>query len=115
VESNWVHSARRPPIGLLYPPRVIMNMENLVEWWLAGDTEVLGENLPQCHFVHHKSYMTWPGAKPGRRGGKPGTNRLSYGTANIKRANHILTDSQFPLQAPGAAVDGGLAATWMLV
>jgi hypothetical protein len=29
-----------------------MIMEKSVEW-LAGETEVLGENLPQCRFVHH--------------------------------------------------------------
>jgi hypothetical protein len=81
VESNWVHSARRRSIGLLYLRRVIMRMEKLVEWWLAGETEVLGENLPQYQFVHHKSHMTWTGANPGSRGGEPATNRLSYGTA----------------------------------
>jgi hypothetical protein len=81
VESNWVHSARRPPIGLLYLPPSIVRLKNLVEWWLAGETEVLGENLTQCHSVHYKSYMTWPDANPGRRGEKPMTNRLNYGMA----------------------------------
>jgi hypothetical protein len=33
-----------------------MIMEKSVEW-LAGETEVLGENLPQCRFVHHKPHM----------------------------------------------------------
>jgi hypothetical protein len=81
VESNWVHSALQPPIGLLYQPRVIiMMMEKLVEWWLAGETEVLGENLPQCRFVHHKHYMLST-----REHGPPrweaATNRSSYSTA----------------------------------
>jgi hypothetical protein len=62
VESNWVHSTLRPLIGLLCQPRVIM-MEKLVEW-LAGETEVLGEKLLQCRFVHHKPHML-PGGEPG--------------------------------------------------
>jgi hypothetical protein len=36
----------------------------LVEWRLAGETEVLGENLSQRHFVQHKSHMTRPGLEP---------------------------------------------------
>jgi hypothetical protein len=31
VESNWVHSALRPPIGILCQPRVIIVMEKLVQ------------------------------------------------------------------------------------
>jgi hypothetical protein len=56
-------------------------IDNLVEWRLAEETEVLGGNLPQRHFVHHKSHLTTPGSNPGRRCGKPATNRLSYGAA----------------------------------
>jgi hypothetical protein len=42
--------------------RVIV--EQLVEWRLAGETEVLGENLTQRHIVHHKSHITRPGLEP---------------------------------------------------
>jgi hypothetical protein len=49
--------------GLLYEPQMIV--EKLVEWRLAGETEVLGENPSQRHFVHHKSHMTKPGFEPG--------------------------------------------------
>jgi hypothetical protein len=53
-------------------------------WWneLAGETEVLGENLPRLHFPTNP---TWPdpGSNPGRRAGKSATNRLSYGAAQV--------------------------------
>jgi hypothetical protein len=32
---------------------------------IGKETEVHGENLPQCHFVHHKSHMTRPWLEPG--------------------------------------------------
>jgi hypothetical protein len=34
-----------------------MNVEQLVEWELAGENEV---HPPHYHFVYHKSHMTWP-------------------------------------------------------
>jgi hypothetical protein len=52
-------------IGLLYLPRVIMMMENSMEWRLAGENEVFGENSPQRHFVHDKSDLTRLGLEPG--------------------------------------------------
>jgi hypothetical protein len=36
---------------------MMLSVEQSVERELAGETEVLGENLPQYHFVHHKSHM----------------------------------------------------------
>jgi hypothetical protein len=44
---------------------MMMMMENLVEW-LARETEGLGENLPQCRFVHHKPHKL-PGREPAPR------------------------------------------------
>jgi hypothetical protein len=63
--------------GLLCQPRVIMIMEKLVEW-LAGETEVLGETCPSAALS--TTNPTCPDANLGRRGGKPASNRLSYGT-----------------------------------
>jgi hypothetical protein len=37
---------------------MMVTVEQLVELRLAGETEVVGENLLQDHFVHHKSHMT---------------------------------------------------------
>jgi hypothetical protein len=53
-----------------------------MECRFAGETEVLGENLPQRHFCPSQN-PTWPhpDLNMGRCGGKPATNRLSYGAA----------------------------------
>jgi hypothetical protein len=68
--------------GLLCQPRVIvkMIMEKQNECRLAGETGVLGENLPQ-RTVCPSQNPTWPyqGLNPGRRSGKRATNGLSYG------------------------------------
>jgi hypothetical protein len=37
---------------------MMMNVDQSVELRLVGETEVLGENLPQCNFAHHKVHMT---------------------------------------------------------
>jgi hypothetical protein len=56
-----------------------MMMEKLVER-LAGETEVLRENLPSAA-LSNTNPTCCPDANLGRRGGKPATNPLSYGTA----------------------------------
>jgi hypothetical protein len=79
---------------------MMMMMEKLVEWTvLAEETELLGENMPWRHFVHHKSHLPDPGANPGRRGGKPATNRFSYGAAREDSWHSLLLE---PESTPGS-------------
>jgi hypothetical protein len=78
--GDWVHMICQPLFGLLYQFRMIedYDVKQSVEC-VAGETGVLRENLPHCHFAHHIPHMTWPG---------PPTNRLSYGTAIEVMYNH---------------------------
>jgi hypothetical protein len=45
----------------------LMNMVYLVEWELAEETVVLEEYMPSCHFVHHKSCVTYSGIELGKQ------------------------------------------------
>jgi phage-related protein len=65
--------------------RVIV--KQLVEWRLAGETELLGENLPQRHLSTTNPTWPDPGSNVGRRGGKPATNPLSNGAASHYTVN----------------------------
>jgi hypothetical protein len=42
---------------------MMMNVEQPAEYF-AGETEVLGENPPQCRFVHQNSHMACPRLEP---------------------------------------------------
>jgi hypothetical protein len=100
--------------GLLCQPRVLVKMivEKQMECRLAGETEVLGENLPQRHFRPSQN-PTWPDPvlNPSRRGGKLVTNRLSYGAALICVARGLVTVGLIDYTRCSAAVCK-LVLTW---
>jgi hypothetical protein len=90
---NWVHSARRPLIGLLYLPRVTVRMENLVELIWQGKQEYSEKSCPNATLSTINPTSPDPGSNPGRRGGKPATNRLSSGAANLRQLVIIFSSN----------------------
>jgi hypothetical protein len=66
---------------------VKMIVEKQMKCRLTGETEVLGENLSQRHFC--------PSQNPGRRCGKPATNRLSYGAAFLVKFLSLMKESNY--------------------
>jgi hypothetical protein len=79
VESNWVHSALRPPMAYCASPRRLWRWRN---WWndLQGKPKYSEKTYPSAT-LSTTNPTCCPDSNPGRRGGKPAFNRLSCGTA----------------------------------
>jgi hypothetical protein len=65
---------------------------------IAGEAEELGENLPQRHFVPPQIPQNQVRFRtPDRSGGKPATNRLSYGAALLNMLINVYKIYTGPL------------------
>jgi hypothetical protein len=67
-----------------------MMMQKLMESWLAGETEVLRENLPQCRFVNHNLHVL-----PGREPGPPRWEVSDY-PLELRHGLSLYTDCVIP-------------------
>jgi hypothetical protein len=51
---------------ILRIPQMIWVWRATVEWYIdRGKPKNSEKNLSQCHIVHQKSHMYWPGREPG--------------------------------------------------
>jgi hypothetical protein len=78
----------------------MMSAKQSVEWELAGETEVLGENLPQWHFVHHNPHdLTWART----RAAAVGSRRLTAWA--MARPLHLANTNQAYSRRPAIRID----------
>jgi hypothetical protein len=79
VESNWFHSALRSPMAYCASPRWLWWWRN---WWNDWQGKPKYSEKTSSNAALSTTYPTCcPEANPVRRGGKPASNRLNYGTA----------------------------------
>jgi hypothetical protein len=80
VESNWVHSAPRPLIGLLCQSPCYYDDGEIGGMIGRGNRSPRRKPAP-VPLCPPQTPTCCPDAKPGHRCAKPTANRLSYGTA----------------------------------
>jgi hypothetical protein len=76
-----VHSALRPPMAYCASPGWLWWWRNRWNDW-QGKPKYSEKTCPSAA-LSTTNLTCCPYANPGRRGGKPATNRLSYGTAKL--------------------------------
>jgi hypothetical protein len=74
---------------------------------LAGEIEVLGENLPQCSFVYHKTYMLL--------GRHPGPRRWEAIETNFKDVCTLWVTKMSPITLAFEAHRNYFANQWEIV
>jgi hypothetical protein len=84
VGWDWVHSVLRPLFGLWYQPLTIDDVGcEAVGGMRIGrgnrSTSYSEKTCPSATLPTTNPTWPYPGSNSGRRGGKPATNRLSYG------------------------------------
>jgi hypothetical protein len=79
---NWVHSSGRPLTGLFTCPGWLWGWRI---WWneWQGKPKYSEKTCPGATLSTTNPTWPDPGLDPGRRGGKPATNRFSYGAAQL--------------------------------
>jgi hypothetical protein len=95
VGSAWVHLVRRPLFGLLYQPRMIDDECAVLGGMRIGrgNRNTRRKRVPMTLCAPQIPYdLNW-NATRARRGGKPATNGLSYGTASASLT--LITNTRF--------------------